>query len=105
MVTNRIDTISFAWCPSHCSTASHEVGVGNTHEVAMGVSNTHAVVGNMHEVGIGNTHDMGVDMHDVVDTHGVGVGNTHKVLRDVTVAIHKSCETLALCRKQRFSVF
>jgi hypothetical protein len=28
-----------------------------------------------------------------------------KVLRDVTVAIHESRETLALCRKQRFSVF
>jgi hypothetical protein len=27
------------------------------------------------------------------------------LLRDVTVAIHESRETLALCRKQRFSVF
>jgi hypothetical protein len=28
-----------------------------------------------------------------------------RVLRDVTVAIHESCETRALCRKQRFRGF
>jgi hypothetical protein len=48
----------------------------------------------------------GIAVSDVkIDTSLKILRDRTVLLRDVTVAIHESRETLALCRKQRFSVF
>jgi hypothetical protein len=61
-------------------------------------------------IGLAFLPDQFLGVDTTVTCHDIGVSSNIKfeqayLLRDVTVAIHESRETLALCRKQRFSVF